>query len=344
MYKACRQGGNDLLKEIQMFCGLQESPSRRYISLFCSELKNMLYQKYNLTDQQLNVLFPGKETREHKTDCLLMALANRKNNVTFMGDDVESIDPKRLYVTSQGFFHDINDLVTYMTRSEDVNIEPHDVTKTIQIWKNAKEKKRIFNHPGLHPRKKQDYEKMLARVKTLVKNPLTCISPVIYRRAVQYIGDIAFLFFWNDNVKVTYQCYAFLSDFLASLHEKERAVILSLRNNKAPSLQTILKSRAVCNNGVARQLMLVYLYHTRLLKIKPLPFYLNASDDGNTYRVTVRGGPFLNTWSEEIFQYNPTDAKIIYYHNKWIKPTASYTDYMRKNEIELREKMNISAI
>lgn len=183
---------------------------------------------------------------------------------------------------------------------------------------------------------------MLVRVKALAKSPLAGLSPVIYRKAVQYIGDMAFLFFWNDSVNITYQCFAFFSDFLASLHEKERTVILSLRNHKAPSLQSILRSKAVCNNGVARQLMLVYLYHMRLLKMRPLPFYLSASDDGNTYRVTVRGGPFLDVWSEEIFQYNPIEQKMTYYHNKWVRPTASCSNHMIQKEIELKKQMKIS--
>lgn len=103
-YKAYREGDKEIAKKIRVFCGLEESPSHHFMDLFFMELKNMLHSKYSLTDQQLNALFPGKGTIEQKTDRLLMALADRKNKITFMGDDVESIDPRKLYVTSRGFF------------------------------------------------------------------------------------------------------------------------------------------------------------------------------------------------------------------------------------------------
>jgi len=76
----------------------------RVVRLFREELLNVLQQKYASTPYLL--FFPSIES-------FLYALARCCNSSTFMGDDIEDIDPRYLYVTPNGFCHDIHDLLTY---------------------------------------------------------------------------------------------------------------------------------------------------------------------------------------------------------------------------------------
>lgn len=342
----CPTKTKELAKRIYDLCHMH--PSEKVFTIFCEELTFVLQKRFDrISNSQLQRLVSGKDTRQHKIHRLLLLLGNRNNDTTFMGDEVEMLDVEKLFITSSLFVHNVDDLVAYMIHSEDANIEPHDTTKTIPIWKTLQEKKRILEHSGLDQQKRQDYMKMklrLLKVSTKVNLP-----PTLYYKAIQHIGDMAFLFFWNTNVKITYQCYAFFTNFLTSLDDNEKKEILHLQNKNGTTLQSIFQEKNVCNNGVAKRLMLIYLYHFRLLRKKdqnlPLPFYLKESKHGNAFSITVcRHSSSSELWSEEHFEFDTTNDKIMFHHMRWIKkPNLSLIHYMKREEKKLKIQMGITA-
>lgn len=285
-------------KTIQDVCHLNEQPSDRFVDIFQDELFKYFKKKYTVTPYAL--YFPTFQD-------FLRAVSNCKNTTTFMGDDIDELDPRYIYVTKNGYCHDIHDLITYLIRSQDTDIDPHDETKTIPLWTDAHEKKLFFQHPFLHPLKKKQYEKMKQKLKPIYPSLL---SPSTAHRVFDSLSDVIYISMSTDMVKCTYAITARWSETLSLCSPQEKKNILNWKNNTGSTLSARLRTKNICNNQYAQKLLLIYLYqyHIHYNSVIDLPWFIQRRDS-TEYHVMTRGGPFFSTWSRlkknGVLFYNP---------------------------------------
>lgn len=193
---------------------------------------------------------------------LLSGERDCKNDADILGDPIQEIPAPRFFRTSAGYCHDINVLAQYLISSSIRNIDPNDPYNRESIWNTEKEKKALWNHPGLDKSLKKELVRLekQARIKPLKASHY----PIL-----EQMAEIGWLI-WNDQPRsVALEGFEVSERLLVRLREiieqsPDPGVWLNLRNGSdATTLQKELfeTSHASCIHGKGVFLIKMYLYH-----------------------------------------------------------------------------------
>jgi hypothetical protein len=262
-------------KDVEKFCNFNHKINKNWIKPFCEILKQkiqILTEKYkNLSKLELYELVKKfDKTVKKNTDKetliskLLFSLKNCHNQLTIYGDKIQQIHPDKLYITSQGYCHDIDELMEYMISTDGQrNIDPLDQNNTLTIWQNRQEKNKIINHKFLDPSIKNRYLQHIKKNNSLLK-----IDVNDYQQYMNMIAYLAFVCI-NDHpsslggceFKTATEALGYFSEMINTLSQKNRNFIFNLKNGNGKSVEELLEDTAMCIHKKGDQFLNIYLYN-----------------------------------------------------------------------------------
>lgn len=267
-------------KDIQEFCNFKHKINDNWTKPFCNLLTEKIndltlkYKKLNRAEllelvSKINKNVKKNSSKEYLISLLLFSLKNCHNQMTIYGDKIQQIHPEKLYITSQGFCHNIDELVEYMISTNgERNIDPNDPSNTLKIWQNNYEKNKIINHKFLDSSIKNHY------LQTIQKNKKTLtIDKTDFQYLMNLIAYLAFIClndhpssFVGCDFKTATEALGYFSEIIAELPKEHQQFILNLKNGSGSSIKDLLEDPAMCIHMKGDYILNIYLYNYKLFE------------------------------------------------------------------------------
>lgn len=279
--------------QIKTFCGTStKGPiTGQWVQPFCMILKKKIddltlhYKNLSKNDlfqlvSKLDKSIKKNATKEFLIAKLLFSLQNCRNQFTVYGDKISQIHPDKLFVTSSGYCHDIDELMTYIiSTGGDKNVEPHDDTNTITIWQNLTEKNKIVKHKYLDPSLKKEYTEIQE-----AKNKIEIPIPIPrLQHLLDIIAYLAFIClndhpssFQDGNFKTAEEALGYFSEVIQKCTAEEQQLVYGLKNGGGVSFKSLLEDNAMCIHMKGDHILNIYLYNYCRFKKSNIDVYLAA--------------------------------------------------------------------
>lgn len=218
-------------------------------------------------------------------DALINQLKHCKNDSTLIQmTDVAEINPKQLYITSDNYCHNINELLDYMTSTKGANIEPNDPTNKTKIWYHEFERDRIVMRADKDSRKA--WVDMLTKA---FQQQQQVLKTMDIWTAIETIGKLGFILLndepssWaQSGFNISTNAIAYFTKYIEKLPKKDQDIIWGLKNMNSSSLQVILGDSSACTHLKGSHLLEIYFYHlerfkTKFPSIELLPLFSKSS-------------------------------------------------------------------
>jgi len=238
---------------------IKTKPSKFVMKLFS------FYYQYNSLDYTVfyNFLFPP----DIRTTC--------KNKFSILQEDLIDINIKK-FIKLHDYGYDCDELIEYLTKTENSNINPYEINK-IPIWYKNNEYHQIVNNSNINLDIKTEYIQMLEMLKqkkidlckTLILDE-TCDNNLqqVYKtdEIFDMIADCGFKLY-NDNItSFSLDSDVFKSSqlLLANLRDKinnsgNKDLYLKLNYNSTTLAQILDDAHNRCIHGVGTSLMNIYM-------------------------------------------------------------------------------------
>lgn len=269
----CKIRKKNVTDEIKKFCNTDKQVDESWVNPFCEELKKKIdylsteFKNMNRNElldlvSKLNHNVRRNSSKEYLISVLLDSLKNCHNQLSIYGDEISEIPPEKLYITSSGYCHNIDELMTFIIGTEGKkNIEPHDSSNTIKIWQNEMEKNKITNSKHIDLLLKNKYNQMINKKDTfdIPLDKLQTIMNMIAYLAFVCLNDHPSSFEDGDFSTAT-ESLGLFSETINEFEEHERTFIYQLKNGSGSSLLQILQDDAMCIHMKGDQILNIYLY------------------------------------------------------------------------------------
>lgn len=291
----CKIRKKNLTDEIKNFCNYDKPVNESWVNPFCEglkkkidhltlEFKNMNREELLDLVSKLNKNVRRNSSKEYLISVLLDSLKNCHNQLSIYGDEISEIPPEKLYITSSGYCHNIDELMTFIIGTEGKkNIEPHDSTNTIKIWQNEGEKNKIINFKHVDVLLKNKYNQIMNK-KNILPIPLDKLQNMM--NMIAYLAFVCLnddpSSFEDGDFSSATEALGLFSEIINQFEENERTFIYQLKNGSGTTLLKILQDDAMCIHMKGDQILNIYLYSYRkwgvngsMLKLVGFVIYIN---------------------------------------------------------------------
>lgn len=271
-------------QQITKKCGKK---SASWISMFCQELEKRIdslrqkYQTLSYTELKEMAKYRGlavPRSKQKVIDTLLESSLKCLNHFTLYGDEIKEVPFSKLWITSNGYCHEIDELMEYLISSEGRNIDPLDSTNTIPIWNTDKEKTRLLQSKGIDPTIKKRYQQMIQNKKSIdipfSLPELETILDEIAKTSFILLNDKPFSFS-DSGFSSAEEALGHFSNFLSLgwTTEQQQFIRKKLKNGTAPgTIDSILNDHSSCVHKKGNMFLEIYLYQIRQFSFSPIAF------------------------------------------------------------------------
>jgi hypothetical protein len=276
LYRKCKKK-KIIPTDIVSHCeNINLSPSDdSWVQYFCNVLqaeidkRKLKYSNMSITD--LKKLLNNKHKNLRKKDEIIQHLIEelskcRNKTMLLSGEPLEQTDIKKIYMSSSGYCHDIDELYEYLISTyAERNIDPNDPFNTLKLWQDSEEYKSILNFPHVDPDVKNRLNQVLGAKKTL-------ITFVDMNTILDLVAQISFILL-NDNpsgsadyyggMKTATEALGYFSEIVSSYPEILQKKIYGLKNGHLRSIEEWLEDKSACPHLKGDALLNIYLYQRK---------------------------------------------------------------------------------
>jgi hypothetical protein len=235
-------------QQVSSFCG-SKNTSVQWTERFCEVLekkvKDLEDRFKNMSKSDLYDLVSKKKkvrknsTRHELISIFLEELNNCLNQQSMYGYLLEEISPEKIYITSSGFCHDIDELVNFLISTNNKNVEPFDTGNVIPIWKDEKELKKLVESKFLDPDVKKKYHDMMTTQKNLTQEETQTYLDLVAKTAFILINDNP-RSFAASGFNVAEEALGFFSEQISKLSDEKQDIVRKFNNGGMASVGSII--------------------------------------------------------------------------------------------------------
>jgi hypothetical protein len=245
----------------------------KYIKTIITKFIKDKYKKINKYTLRSNLaainIFVSKNMpKDDMIKKIISAYLKCKNDFTILGDDIGDIDSARLFVTAQGYCHEVDELMTYLINSRDSDIEPLDQNRISRI--SDEQKTKLLKHNRVNWKLKKQYIQVLNNQSIHQLNNKTIFN------TLELIGKLGYILVndepsnWKQGFKTSIEAIAYFLGYLDNLNKKDLNIVKKLRNRDGETIDQILSDKDRCSHLKGTNLICIYLYNFQKIKDKRL--------------------------------------------------------------------------